>query len=358
MTTPVILVTGVDPGAMASTLVVLSWDLPRAVVLRNEIDPERQVLTRTVSDAHGILEREEIELEHACVGCAVREDVAPVIERLARTGRWESIVACLPVGMEAEQVANAITWDARLQRHLRTTAVVAALSGDGTVDDLLGDDLLTERGLHSGPDDRRGVAEVGCALAEYADVLVLTGRPDAIAIELVGALAHPDADVVVGSENLNATLLVAGVHDQHRTNAWAAPVFDTPMPALESDRVWRLELSSAHPFHPDRLLADIERLGTGRHRSRGTFWLPTRPGQIQVWDGSGGQLSIGAGGVWGRRVPQTHLLITGVGTEPARLRDAFVHLLVAPEEAPLAHSRLRVAQDGFEPWLGAIRDSA
>jgi len=46
----------------------------------------------------GRLEHEQIELVLACIGCALREDILPTIERLARDGRWNSIVATLPVG--------------------------------------------------------------------------------------------------------------------------------------------------------------------------------------------------------------------------------------------------------------------
>lgn len=358
MRTPVILLTGIDPDAMAATMIGLSWDLPKAVAVRHVIDPDRRLLARAVSDAGGVVEQEEIELEHACVSCAVREDVVPTIERLARDGRWQTVVACLPVGAEAEQIGNAVARDAGLQQHLRIAGVVAVLTGESVVDDLLGDELLVERGLHSGPDDRRGVGEVGCALTEYADVLVLTGGPDPTSVELVRALARPTAEVVLGSENLRAGSLLTGMHDHARTTAWAAPAFDAEIPALESSRVWRIELTSARPFHPDRLLDGVERLGSGRHRSRGTFWLPTRPGQLQVWDGSGGQLSIGASRQRGHRGPRTRLLVTGVGTEPAHLRDAFDQLLVAPGEGLLAHTVPRVAEDGFEPWLGDIRDIA
>lgn len=356
MRTPVVLLTGVDPEALASALVGLSWDLPRAVAVRHEIDPEREVLTRTVSDATGVLEREEFELEHACVNCALREDIVPTLERLARDGRWESVLACLPLGAEAVQVVNVVAGDTRLQRHLRISAVMAALDAETLVDDLLGDDLLCERGHHTGPDDNRGVGEVGCALVEYADTVVLTGRADSHACDFAAALARPGVPVVAGGENLEAESLLAGLHDPDRSAAWAQ--MDAPVPPLASSRIWRLELSSPRPFHPVRLLHDIERLGTGRHRTRGVFWLPSRPDQIQVWDGSGGQLSIGTATRWdGNR--RTHLLFTGVGVEPAGLRAAFEDLLMTPEELSTAGPELAlVDEDGFEPWLGDLREIA
>jgi G3E family GTPase len=356
--TPVIAVTGVDPDAMATVMVGLLWDLAGAVTVQHRIDPERQVLTRVVSDMTGELDREEITLEHACVSCALREDVIPTLERLARDGRWRTVVACLPVGAEAAQVGHVVAADTRLARHLRLSSVVAALDGGSVVEDLLGDDLLRERGRHTGPDDSRGVGEVACAMVEYADVVALTAGADQAAIDLVKALGRPDALVVESSEHLAADLLVEPRHDYERTCAWTATILDARLPDARSSKVWRLDLSSPRPFHPERLLEQIERLGSGRHRSRGCFWLPTRPGGALAWDGAGGQLSIGAGPAWGRHIPRTRLLMAGVGAAPEELLRAFDELLLSPNEALLDQANWAVVEDGFEPWLGPIRHVA
>ncbi|MBU2111430.1 MAG: cobalamin biosynthesis protein CobW, partial [Actinobacteria bacterium] len=179
MRTPLLVVTGVHPVAMDATLMSLSWDLPDAVVVRHRIDPHSQVLTRTVSDASGVLEQEHVQLEHACVGCALREDILPTLERLGRDGRWRTIVSGLPTSTEAGQLTHALESDTRLARHLKLTAVVAALSSTDLSRVLLGDDLLRELDLHTGPDDDRGVGEVACAQVELADVVVLEGEvPD------------------------------------------------------------------------------------------------------------------------------------------------------------------------------------
>ncbi|MFT4083982.1 MAG: GTP-binding protein [Nocardioides sp.] len=362
MRTPIVLVTGVDPDAMASVLVGLAWDLPRAVSVRHVIDPDEQTLTRVVSDADGVLDKEVIPLEHACTGCALREDIVPTIERLARDGRWNTVIACLPLGAEAVQVDHVVAGDSRLQRHLRIAAVVTALDGANIVDDLLGDDLLRERGRHSGPDDARGHGEVACAMVEYADVVVLSSetetQPSPVGTELVRTLARPDACVVPRSEEVDASLLTSMLHDHERTARWIAPVLMDGLPQRRERGVWQLVLDSPRPFHPDRLLDDIERLGGGRHRSRGAFWLPTRPDVVQVWDGAGGQLSIGAGAPWSEVTPRTRILFTGAGTAPDHLHDAFEAMLLGPVEALVETPNWAVPEDGFEPWLGPIRDIA
>ncbi|GAA1511529.1 CobW family GTP-binding protein [Nocardioides humi] len=354
MRVPVVLLSGVDPDAMAATMVGLQFDLPGAVAVRHAIDPERGLLTRTVSDLTGVVETHETLLEHACVSCAIREDILPTLERLARDGRWQSIVAHLPVGAEAAHLCSVLTWDTRLARFLRVSAVVTAVGARHPVRDLLGDDLLADRGHHCAQDDRRGVGEVLAAMVEYADVVAFDDTVDPVARGLVTALARPDATVVEGGHGLGGDVLTGRLHQHTRTDAWTSPVRTDALPDVRAEGVWRLDLQSLRPFHPDRLLDSLESLGAGAHRSRGCFWLPSRPGRALEWDGAGGQLSIGDHAGWARRTPFTRIVLTGVGVAPAHLREAFAGLLVAEDE----RGSWSVAEDGFEPWLGPIREVA
>lgn len=356
--TPLVVVTGVDPAAMDSAMLSLSWDLPRAVAVRHRIDPTSQVLTRVVSDADGVVERHEITLEHACTSCALREDILPTLERLAREGRWSTIVACLPTATEADQLSAIVTRDPRLARHLRLSSVVTAVGASRTAEDLLGDDLLRERGLHSNPEDGRGLGEVACAQIEFADVLVLGDQPAAEAADLVRALARPDAVLLEGADQLDGAGLAERRHLRTAAAAWTSPVLDLEIPPLGESLAWRLDLSSPRAFHPERLLDQIGRLGTGRHRSRGSFWVPTRPGIVQEWSGAGGQLSIGRHGARNGHTPLTRLLFTGLGSPPVELVEAFEDLLVGSAHPTLERGGWDLPEDGLEPWLGEIRGAA
>ncbi len=143
--------------------------------------------------------------------------------------------------------------------------------------------------------------------------------------------------------------------------AWVSPELDTRIPDLDEPTAglaWRLDLCSPRPFHPERLLDQVERLGSGPFRSRGSFWLPTRPDSLLGWSGAGGQLSIGGFGSWGRRTPVTRLVVTGLGSAPTELTAAFQDILLTPTEALLDQRSWRVLEDGLEPWLGDIRDVA
>lgn len=357
-TTPLVLMTGVAVEAMEAATIALQWDLPDAVVVRHRIDVAAGLLRRTVSDVTGVVERADVDVAHACVSCAIREDIIPTLERLSAQGRWGCVVAHLPVAAEATQICRVAAHDSDRLRGLRVAAVVCAIDGPRTVDDLLGDELVCERGVHTSDDDRRGVGEVCAAMVEYADVVTVVGDAGIAEQELLRSLARPDAPVLAGDAALDPAGLLAGLHEPSATESWVTPARRKPLPALDSEHVWRLELASDRPFHPGRLYENVEHLGGGPRRSRGCFWLPTRPNSMCVWDGAGGQLSIGAQGRWGRRRPLTRIVVTGMDDGRAEIETVFRHCLLSETEHTIRGSYWEVMDDGFEAWLGDIRSTA
>ncbi len=357
MSTPLVLLTGIDPEALASAMIALQWDVPGAVAVRHEIDVEDQVLTRTVSDASGIVERVHLDLDHACVSCALREDIMPTLVRLADDGQWSTIIAHLPVSSDATQVCRVLDHDDSLARTLHVASVVAVVNGPTVRADLLGDDLLRERGLETSATDNRGVAEAHAALIEYADAAVIVGDVEPTDRHLVSMLQRPDAMGAVGHLDLDTARLVSGRRPHQAAENWVHPAHATPVGLLQTGRAWTIELRSDRPFHPQRLLDNIGALGGGARRSRGCFWLPTRPDRIEEWDGAGGQLSVGPcdhddiG-------PHTRILVTGVDDGRDALQALFHHCLLTDAELAERGTIWECETDGFEPWLGPVRQTA
>jgi G3E family GTPase len=357
-TVPVILISGIEEEPMASAAIAMQWDLPHAVSVHHVVDPEREVLWRIVSDASGVVERTEIDLEHACVSCAIREDVVPTLERLGAEGRWETIVAQLPVTAEAVQVCRVIGWAPSNVPHIRISASVVALSADQVLDDLLGDDLVNERDLPVRADDSRGVAEVACAMVEYADVVAVGDDLDRDEREILVALARPGVPVVESFSRVDAAQLGGGVHHHRRSEAWVSEVRRYELPQHELADAWVLDVESGRPFHPERLNDTIAVLGGGPRRSRGCFWLPSRPGQICVWDGAGGQLSVGTTETWGAQTPLTRITVVGLDDGRDELERAFASCVLTDAEMHERGPYWEVIEDGFEAWLGPIHRAA
>lgn len=355
---PVILVSGVDSETMAVASSALGWDLPNAVAVRHDLDPARDVLIRTVSDISGVVEREELQLEHACVTCAVREDVVPTLERLAALGRWSAIVAQLPATASATQVCRVAAWAPDKLPHVRVSAVVTAVDAAPLADDLLTDELLTELALPVRDDDGRGLAETLCGMVEYADLVFASTPVEAETRDLLRALMRPGACFVDSVTELDAVALAAGVHDCEASESWGASVRRDELPQA-TGAAWLLDVRSERPLHPGRLQEFAQLLGSGPRRSRGCFWLPTRPHQVCVWDGAGGQLSIGHHDeFWRGDPPLTRIVVVGLDDGRDALAAAFQACLLTDAELAERGPYWEVFEDGFESWLGPIRRAA
>ncbi|PRY12170.1 G3E family GTPase [Kineococcus rhizosphaerae] len=349
---PITLVTSVHPLQRDLATGAVFCDVPGAVVLRYDLLPDG--LRRVVSDAAGIVEDVLVPLEHACLGCAQREDVLPTVAAIAASGRWSDLVLALPVAADPAPLLAALCAEEDLREVVAVRGVVAVVEAAGVVEDLLGDALLSERSTASGDDDERAVGEVLAQQLDEADLVVADGIPDEHARTLLAHLCGP-AVPVLPLDRVDATQLTAPLGGGHRTSVRADPLAVHRPPVTDTCGVWTTELTSAHTLHPGRLLERIEDLGAGRLRARGTFRLTTRPGTVCEWNGAGGQLSIGVSGTWRPGERSTHLVVTG--TDPAdrrRVRAAFADVLATTREEAAAQAADGAVpgEDGFEAWLG------
>ena len=400
---PLSVLATIDPVLRDTTVFGLVTDTPRSVVLRHDIRAEDGTLRRLVVDATGVVEDTLVDLEHACLSCAVREDAIPTLRGLARDGRWDQVLLALPVSAEPLPVARALGGATRpggALDGLRLATVLTVVDLAAVETDLLDDDLLEERGLALTAADHRSVGEVLAAQVEHADLVVTTGAPTPAIVSgpdlsgsrpLPDGVSHPGASAAVhaaqdrrhasartgsglvdrlmadGStrldslDGLHLADLSAATHDATRAERRAHPFGTRAVVGQDEETgTWTLELSSDLPFDPQRLLHQVRRLGTGRLRSRGVFWVPNRPDSMCAWDGAGGQLSIGEVGTWEDLAPRTRLVFTGAADSAGdrdELRAAFTEILATREEVADGGLRWLGREDVLAPWLGARTDA-
>ena len=348
---PVAVLSAIDPVLRESLLASLLLDTAGAVALRYEVDAEASALRRLIVAAEGVIEDELVHLDHPCASCAMREDAVPTLRRLATIGGIDAVLLAPPLSAEPSIVASTL-WPHQDRWHL--SAAVTAVDLAAAPADLLGADTLSERGLQWAAGDARGVGEALAAQIEYADILVLEGDPAGPGGELIEHLRAPEQHLVTGIYALSAHEVLDGALDHLRGLRRRDVRYVEPHGGPTAHGTWTLDLRSERPFHPDRLLENIEELGAGRLRGRGRFWVPDRPDSICQWDGAGGQVSIGA--VWqaGSELPTTRFVVTGIGPDDrARVREAFERSLLTAREWEAGLAPWLGVEDLLSPWLGA-----
>ncbi len=355
---PLVLLATIDPVIRDTAIFGLLTESPGTVLVRHDIvDDDDGHIRRIVMDSSRVVEDVRVPLEHACLSCAVREDAVPTLRRLAASGRWDSLILALPVSAETLPVASALGAETGIDGQLsgvRLASVVGALDLGAVESDLFGDDLLAERDLALTRDDRRAVGEALAAQVGHVDVVVTAGvrARHRVASDLVDHLRPADGVRVNGVHDIDVTALLAGVHDVDAGRRRLDPLLARPTTAPTENGVWTIELASDRPFHPERLVEHVGRLGVPDVRSRGVFWVANRPDSACAWDGAGGQLSIGDLQPWGRTAPFTRLVITGVGEQRDALRSAFADIVLTDTEVRRGLAEWLGRPDVLAPWLG------
>ncbi len=358
----IVLLATIDPVLRGSASFAAVTDVPGTIVLTQDLDPDRGI-HRHIADASGVLLDEWVPVEHVCATCAVREDTLPTLERIIVEGRHRSVLLAAPVGVESLPIARVLDEATRPTGRLagaRLAAVATACDLDRLAEDLLGDDLLAERSLALAEGDLRSVGEVLAHQVGHADFVLTAGPTREAPAQSAALLDHlRSADAHLLDDYLAGHMGALFTHSHHCPHATRRvdPMHVALNGAPARDGVWSMHLTSGRPIHPERLLEWLPALAGGRVRSRGHFWVASRPRQACIWDGAGAQLSIGAHGPWGRRRPGTSLVFTGVAEERQALVEAFEAVLLTPAEsraAPAWHGR----EDGLETWLGPADSQA
>lgn len=357
---PVVLLSGVSDETVSAAAVAIQWDLPAAVAVSYTVDAATSRLRRIVSDSTGIIDDALSSTEQGCHSCAAREDLATTLAELAERGRWESLLVRLPLGSDPVPIVHAIG-PSRLAAAtpgypIRVSAVIAAVNGRTVVDDLLGNELLSDRNAATSDFDERTVGEAQVVQVEYADVVLTVGSPRRSGTGLLDTLRRSDSELVIGCDHIDGHALVALSRDDLAADRWVDPARTDAAGRGSYDPAWTVRLASQRPLHPERLLANLELLGGGATRGRGLFWLPSRPYQKAVWDGIGGRLSIGVLGEWAPATPCTNIVMSGVGPGRSELTGLFADTLMTDQELANGPARWMGRPDGLEPWLGALED--
>jgi G3E family GTPase len=279
---------------------------------------------------------------------------------LAASGRILLTVA--PEGYEPDQIRTAGGTDS-------APHIVTVVPADLLLDGLTDDRALRAVGLHRADDDERSIGELVARQIEQADTVVLAGRlegDDEWEAEQLRTLLRRIAPWSGHSSVEDLCLSTAG-----RTEPVAAVTRGlrgrapgVHHPSAEHGVVSCL-FQARRPFHPGRLHDALDEITEGVLRSRGTFWLASRPDIVMTWE-SADSLSIGAHSGWLAAAPDgfrddveeerrlaaavdwdpyyddrgQHLAFVGIDIDPVGIHRALTRCLLT--DAELA--------DGWDSW--------
>ncbi|WP_275675022.1 GTP-binding protein [Streptomyces sp. MUM 178J] len=299
---PVVIVGGLHREARRKVVDHLLSVVPGSLALHHDLSTAADgTVLRQVRDASGELSRGETPLVNDCACCALRQDLVPELERLARAGLTRLAVVELWDSVEPKGMAEVIVHHGA--GTVRLTNVTTAVDPALVLPCLGNGDDLAEAGLAAAAGDQPTVGDTWARQLEYAPVLVVVESGDADDEDraLLTQL-HPTARQVEADSAELARLAFAGFDVDAAAAAQHPACALLPQEAYEAGVttfVWRRH----RPFHPERLYQALEDLCCAAARSRGRFWLADRPDTLLAWDAAGGALCVESAGPWLASLP-------------------------------------------------------
>lgn len=311
-------------GAGKSTLlnhVLRNRDNLRVAVIVNdmsEINIDASEVQRDVT-----LNRAEerlVEMSNGCICCTLREDLLEEVSQLAREGRFDYLLIESTGISEPLPVAETFTFRDEQGRSLadvaRLDTMVTVVDGVNFLQDYQAAESLASRGETLGEEDERSITDLLIEQIEFADVILIS-KIDLIShherLELSAILERLNAQakiipMVMGQVALGE-ILDTGRFDFERAAqapGWLQELRGEHVPETEEYGIASTAYRARRPFHPQRFFNLIDREWTNGKllRSKGFFWLASKPEEAGSWSQAGGLMRHGFAGRWWRFVPK------------------------------------------------------
>lgn len=288
----------------------------KAAVIVNDMS-EINIDAQLVEDT-GFLSRTDeklVEMSNGCICCTLREDLMLEVERLALENRFDYLLIESTGISEPIPVAQTFSFldeekDIDLSRFSYIDTMVTVVDAYNFFNDFGSSDLLMDRELTDMQGDHRTIVNLLTDQIEFADVLVLN-KTDLVSEETIGVLSaalhrlNPGARIIKASYGQIAPeqILNTGLfnYEQAEQNTgWIEELKkDQHQPETDAYGISSFVFRTNRPFHPLRFWEYIENnFPASVIRSKGLFWLSSRPAQALIWNQAGGSLRADSGGVW------------------------------------------------------------
>ena len=284
----------------------------------SEINIDSAIIQNEVS-----LNRSEeklVEMSNGCICCTLREDLLEEVNKLAKEGRFDYLVIESTGISEPLPVAETFTFADENEISLSDVAnldtMVTVVDAVNFLIDYEQAKYLKEIGESLGEDDERSVADLLVDQVEFADVILLskTDLVEVTDIERLTAILKTlntvarIIPITQGQVDIDA-VLNTGLFDFERAEqapGWLKEMRGEHIPETEEYGIASFSYIERRPFHPDifyQFLHNTEAFGK-LLRSKGSFWLATRPEFAGQWSQAGGIAHYGFGGMFWKSVPK------------------------------------------------------
>jgi G3E family GTPase len=279
-------------------------------------------------------EEKLVEMSNGCICCTLREDLMLEVERLANENRFDYLLIESTGISEPVPVAQTFSFQdldkgIDLSRFSRLDTMVTVVDALNFGKDFGSVDTIQDRAMNEGDaQDHRTIVNLLTDQIEFANVIILN-KADLVSPQQVGELRavlhklNPSACIVETAFGKiePKTILNTGLFDFEEASQSAGWIQELNNKGAHTPETLEYGINSfvfraKVPFHPTRLWHYLsENFPATIIRSKGLFWLASRPADAINWSQAGGSLRAEKAGVWWASMPMSERLNYGAFLE-------------------------------------------
>jgi G3E family GTPase len=370
-------------------------DGKRVAVIVNDMS-EINIDSAVVQNEVSLNRSEEklVEMSNGCICCTLREDLLEEVNTLAKAGRFDYLVIESTGISEPLPVAETFTFADEDGVSLSDVAdldtMVTVVDAVNFLKDYEEAKYLQDTQESLGDEDERSVADLLVDQVEFADVILvsktdLAPSEDVSRLEAILKTLNTHAQIIpIANGNVDVdAVLSTGRFDFERAQqapGWLAEMRGEHVPETEEYGISSFSYQARRPFNPEKFFAFLH--GTERYgkllRSKGYFWLASRPEFAGQWSQAGGIARYGFGGMFWSAVPRSRwpddpeylasieksweepfgdmrqeLVFIGQGLDESSVRSALDDCLLNDEEMFAGRQFWESLPDPFPVWEDA-----
>ncbi len=370
----------------------------KVAVIVNDMS-EVNIDSKLVGTGDASLSRTEeklVEMQNGCICCTLREDLLVEIKKLAAEKKFDYLLIESTGISEPLPVAETFVFEDEQGQSLSTSArldtLVTVVDGYNFLKDYQAAEDLKSRKLEVSEEDERTITDLLIDQIEFANVILLN-KTDLMKPEEIETLSsilnklNPEAKLlqtVRGKIDLNE-ILNTGLFDFEKASSaagWMKTLRGEEKSESDEYGISSFVYRARKPFHPDRLWGIFNEVWPGVVRSKGFFWIATRPTQIGVWSQAGGISSVEGGGSWYATLEQDEwdaddeelkriqsiwdetfgdrmqeIVLIGQDMDRETLTAMLDQCLLTDQELSKGKSYWSQAKDPFPAWLNEAENS-
>ena len=355
----------------------------------SEINIDATMVQNDVSLSHK--EEKLVEMSNGCICCTLREDLLLEVNNLAKEGRFDYLVIESTGISEPLPVAETFTFadedGVSLSDVAKLDTMVTVVDAVNFLKDYDEAKYLQDTGESLGEEDERSVADLLVDQVEFADVLLIskTDLVETTEVERLTAILNTlntDAQIIPMAHGKIATdeVLDTALFDFDRAQqapGWLKEMRGEHVPETDEYGISSFTYVARRPFYPEKFhhfLHNSEKYGK-LIRSKGFFWLATRPEFAGQWSQAGGIARYGFGGMFWKAVPKQNwpqdeeylaniekqweepfgdmrqeLVFIGQGLDQQAMTDALDDCLLTNDDLLRGKQHWSLLNDPFPPW--------